>query len=264
MHRDSSLNGVGYSSLGRTGAIHGPKPAEASYLRDMRPILLIAVVGAAACAHPATNAAAPVVQTGATHPGEPASPPQQLLGLLGEYDTPLGMRVVLEDSGATVLRRHGAPSRGAATNVERQRTHRARRITVTVRPQRERGALRARRVGPRDDGAARRRSACAPRDRASTRHERSCRSRPCVRSPSCAPKRSPRRRRARTGHVSAGGSRRAREARSDDQARDSLRDDEQLPRHALLRRGACLHAAARGGSGRARECVAENHSATDC
>ena len=96
--------------------------------------------------HPSVQA------TGATHPGEPAPPPPQLLGLLGEYDTPLGMRVVLEDSGATVLRRHDSASRGAATDVERRVRHLARRVAIAARPERERRALRARRVRPRDVG----------------------------------------------------------------------------------------------------------------
>lgn len=56
------------------------------------------MIGAAACAHPASQAGAPATQAGATHPGEPGPAPAQLLGLLGEYDTPAGMRVVLEDS----------------------------------------------------------------------------------------------------------------------------------------------------------------------
>ena len=65
----------------------------------MRVLQFIAILGAAACAHGAARPEGSVAPMGAAHPGEPAAPPSQLLGLLGEYDTPLGMRVVLEDSG---------------------------------------------------------------------------------------------------------------------------------------------------------------------
>lgn len=37
------------------------------------------------------------------HPGEPAPPPRSLIGLLGEYDSPAGLRIALEDSGKLVF-----------------------------------------------------------------------------------------------------------------------------------------------------------------
>jgi D-alanyl-D-alanine dipeptidase len=65
----------------------------------MRTPLFAALVGAIACAHPATRPDVAVASAGTIHAGEPAPPPSQFVGLLGEYDTPAGMRIVLEDSG---------------------------------------------------------------------------------------------------------------------------------------------------------------------
>jgi D-alanyl-D-alanine dipeptidase len=65
----------------------------------MRTLLLATMLGAAACARTAT-VSSPVTPMGAPqHAGEPAPPPPQFLGLLGEYDAPSGARIVLEDSG---------------------------------------------------------------------------------------------------------------------------------------------------------------------
>ena len=65
----------------------------------MRVLPFIAILGAAACAHNAARPEGSVALMGAAHAGEPAPPPPQLVGLFGEYDAPLGMRVALEDSG---------------------------------------------------------------------------------------------------------------------------------------------------------------------
>src|ERR1700759_1896834 len=72
-------------------------------------ILLLASAPAAvvACTHAAvtssaassvTAAGAPAVSAG-RHPGEPPEAPAKWVGLLGEYDAPSGMRIVLEDGG---------------------------------------------------------------------------------------------------------------------------------------------------------------------
>lgn len=68
-------------------------------------ILLIAsaTAGAAACVlgAPAASSVTPTgsVETTARHPGEPPEAPARWRGLLGEYDAPPGMRLVLEDGG---------------------------------------------------------------------------------------------------------------------------------------------------------------------
>jgi len=59
--------------------------------------LVAVLVFAASCAH--TQSATP---TQTPHPGLPPSPPPELLGLLGEYDAPTGMRVMLENDGKLV------------------------------------------------------------------------------------------------------------------------------------------------------------------
>jgi D-alanyl-D-alanine dipeptidase len=60
----------------------------------MRQLSVFALVALASCARPSV---APVPA------GTPAPPPERWLGLLGEYDTPAGMRVVLEDGGRLFL-----------------------------------------------------------------------------------------------------------------------------------------------------------------
>lgn len=63
-----------------------------------RPLIAVALLATAACAHsPRTDVS--VTPMGATQPGEPPPPPSRFVGLLGEYDAPSGMRIVLEDSG---------------------------------------------------------------------------------------------------------------------------------------------------------------------
>jgi D-alanyl-D-alanine dipeptidase len=66
-------------------------------------ILVLASAAATfvACTHSAVTssvapAGAPIV-TASRHPGEPPEAPAKWVGLLGEYDAPAGMRVVLED-----------------------------------------------------------------------------------------------------------------------------------------------------------------------
>jgi D-alanyl-D-alanine dipeptidase len=87
-------------------------------------ILLVASASAvmAACAHP--PAASSVTPAGAArassrHPGEPPEAPARWAGLLGEYDSPNGMRVALEDGGRLYFAdtvRHRAPLTETAAN----------------------------------------------------------------------------------------------------------------------------------------------------
>jgi len=68
----------------------------------------------------ASRPEAAVAPMGVIHSGEPAPPPSQFLGLLGEYDTPLGMRVVLEDSGRLFFAdtmRHRTTLRGTSNTA---------------------------------------------------------------------------------------------------------------------------------------------------
>ncbi|HEY4305168.1 MAG TPA: M15 family metallopeptidase [Gemmatimonadaceae bacterium] len=65
-------------------------------------ILLLASASAciAACSHPATAQTPSQASAGRAtgrHPGEPPEAPAKWVGLLGEYDAPSGMRIVLED-----------------------------------------------------------------------------------------------------------------------------------------------------------------------
>src|ERR1700760_871985 len=80
---------------------------------------------AAACAHSSSTTS--VVPAGAPftpqqHPGEPPEAPAKWLGLLGEYDTPSGMRVVLEDNQhlyfADTLRHRAALTETSANAFE--------------------------------------------------------------------------------------------------------------------------------------------------
>jgi D-alanyl-D-alanine dipeptidase len=66
----------------------------------MHRLRILAVVALAACMHASKQEAPPpaAVMPRATSP-EPPEPPPRLLGVIGEYDTPAGMRLVLEDSG---------------------------------------------------------------------------------------------------------------------------------------------------------------------
>lgn len=64
----------------------------------MRAIRTLAAVALAACAR-TTPAPAPA----APHPGAPPEAPARFVGLLGEYDAPRGMRLVLEDSGRLIV-----------------------------------------------------------------------------------------------------------------------------------------------------------------
>jgi D-alanyl-D-alanine dipeptidase len=68
------------------------------------PFLATAAVAVAACGHSrvvpgVTPAGAAATASATRHPGEPPDAPAQWLGLLGEYDAPAGMRIVLEDAG---------------------------------------------------------------------------------------------------------------------------------------------------------------------
>jgi len=75
----------------------------------MKRLLTVAFL-AAACSRaavvssPASAVSPTTTSTGLAasprHPGEPAPPPAQWVGLLGEYDAPAGARIVLEDEGA--------------------------------------------------------------------------------------------------------------------------------------------------------------------
>ena len=67
-------------------------------------IVANAAASIAACAHSSvTPAITPsVTPAGAApaaprHPGQPPAAPAKWMGLLGEYDAPAGMRIVLED-----------------------------------------------------------------------------------------------------------------------------------------------------------------------
>jgi D-alanyl-D-alanine dipeptidase len=60
----------------------------------MRAIRTLVAVALAACARTAPQSA-----PSALRPGEPAEAPARFIGLLGEYDAPPGMRLVLEDGG---------------------------------------------------------------------------------------------------------------------------------------------------------------------
>src|SRR4051794_8650398 len=77
----------------------------------MRVHHLIVAGALCACTRPAT----------APRPaGEPAPPPAAWLGLLGEYDTPAGMRVVLENNGVLTIadtNRHSTALTERSTNV---------------------------------------------------------------------------------------------------------------------------------------------------
>jgi D-alanyl-D-alanine dipeptidase len=63
----------------------------------MKILIAISVASAAACARPAPVVPAP------TQAGAPIEAPSRWLGLLGEYDTPLGMRVILEDNMQVIV-----------------------------------------------------------------------------------------------------------------------------------------------------------------
>lgn len=62
----------------------------------MRALIALALGAAVSCAHPSATATP-------THPGQPADAPARWRGLLGEYDTPAGMRIVLENDGQLVV-----------------------------------------------------------------------------------------------------------------------------------------------------------------
>ena len=189
-------------------------------------------------------------------PGEPAPPAPRLLGLLGEYDTPAGMRVVLEDSGRLFFAdtmRHRAALRPTSNDA------------YAIAPT-ESEALFGRSAGEvrfvRD--ASGRATAAMLGDVRLSRRE--IEPRPGTNQLQVTPVRPVGELRTEAlaasppqeqGSFRPAESGRARATRSVDQARDPLRDDEQLPRHALLRRGACIHAAARRRSRRSRERIAE-------
>src|SRR4051812_20361033 len=71
------------------------------------------VVLVAACSRGATFTPSPAAQSAWLLPGAlPDEPPSGFVGLIGEYDTPAGMRLVLEDSGRLWIAdtvRHTAP-----------------------------------------------------------------------------------------------------------------------------------------------------------
>src|SRR5579884_701300 len=62
--------------------------------------LILALAVASACARPAAYTPSPAARAAWLLPGEMPDPaPREFLGLIGEYDTPRGLRLVLEDSG---------------------------------------------------------------------------------------------------------------------------------------------------------------------
>lgn len=62
--------------------------------------LIFALVAAAACAHAPAPTPSAAAQSAWLLPGEmPDQVPQPVLGMIGEYDAPAGMRLVLEDAG---------------------------------------------------------------------------------------------------------------------------------------------------------------------
>jgi D-alanyl-D-alanine dipeptidase len=69
-----------------------------AYCFAMRKPLLLLIL-AAACSRAPANAPSPAARSAWLLPGAmPDEPPRTFLGLIGEYDTPMGMRLVLEDS----------------------------------------------------------------------------------------------------------------------------------------------------------------------
>lgn len=66
-------------------------------------LLASTAVAVAACGHsgvtPAVMPAGTAAPSAIRHPGEPPEAPARWVGLLGEYDAPAGMRIVLEEGG---------------------------------------------------------------------------------------------------------------------------------------------------------------------
>ena len=90
-------------------------------------VAFVGVVGLSACAKsgPATFGApvanSAIARGGSLLPGpKPAPPPERWLGLLGEYDAPAGMRLVLEDGGRLWI---ADTTRHAAALVEESPDH---------------------------------------------------------------------------------------------------------------------------------------------
>ena len=205
---------------------------------------LAVVLALAGCARGSTTAASPGRAPSVTLAASdaPAPPPVRWLGLLGEYGEGAAWRIVAEHEGKlrlvdTALRvtpiteraesEFVTDSGGIPVRFTRDATGRASAMQLgdarlarnDIEPRAgyqpaPRHTRQVRRFGP-DRGAG----GVATRGSGAVRTQRS---------------------------------RRARAPRSEHQARDPLRDDEQLPRHALLRRGARVPPAPRRRSGRAR------------
>ncbi len=65
----------------------------------MHRLRILAVVALAACRHAAPEVRPPVAPIPLAPSPEPPEAPTRFRGLIGQYDTPVGMRLVLEDSG---------------------------------------------------------------------------------------------------------------------------------------------------------------------
>ena len=170
-------------------------------------ILLLASASASvvACTHSAvTPSVTPAITPAGTavaasrHPGEPPEAPAKWLGLLGEYDAPGGMRVVLEDGGRLYFAdtvRHRAELTEASSNRFGIAPSGAQNVLggsgTTVR-------FDVDATGTRDESVARRGGDAASRDRAAAGHEAAASHAGASRRRAARAKRSPRRRRART------------------------------------------------------------------